>query len=549
MIRTALFTMILICSAAVVGAATFTPTPYFADANVDVLTRTVANQMVGRDLFGTPYATAVVGNVDVYDRFPYIESRFFQIVSDPSWNRLLLGEIGRNPVAYDGSGNAFGAFDAPRGLSSDAFGRVYVADSGNNRVVVLSVVSEFDRIDLVPRFTIDGLSRPYDVAYSDGGTPFDGSDDRLFVANSGRNEVRMYALNGDEASFVDAIGALGSGVARFAGPMAIAVGHHEGVHTADVYVADAHNARLVHLLDAGQALVWAGSVKHDLGPVTALDTDHWGNVYATAPHVGSVAKFTSSLLSVASFSGESNRPRSFHVPFANVTDHRTGEKTRAGQGSGILVEEWDGKGGLRLLNLDVDMKDAAVVKGEGAAFSVTLTDHASVTAEIRDTRSGEVIARHETGVLGSGPHTVQFSAGDYLAPFEPGTYRMTVIAASTYDKGRTSETEMDIAMSSAGGPALPARLTQLGNTPNPFNPTTVIRFSVPSGPNRAYDLKIYDVAGRLVRSLAAGQIGSGVHQETWDGRSDQGGFVGSGIYLYRVKVGPESFTGKMVMVK
>jgi len=35
----------------------------------------------------------------------------------------------------------------------------------------------------------------------------------------------------------------------------------------------------------------------------------------------------------------------------------------------------------------------------------------------------------------------------------------------------------------------------------------------------------------------------------WDGRNDAGGTVGSGIYLYRVKVGPEQMTGKMVLVK
>ena len=151
--------------------------------------------------------------------------------------------------------------------------------------------------------------------------------------------------------------------------------------------------------------------------------------------------------------------------------------------------------------------------------------------------------------MSTGPHTVHFSEGDYVAPFEPGNYRMTIVASSTYDEIRTSETELDVAMTSAGGPALPDRLTRLGNTPNPFNPTTMIRFSVPAGPARPYSLKIYDVAGRLIRSLAAGQIGSGLHQESWDGRSDAGAYVGSGVYLYRVEVGKEHFTGKMVLVK
>ena len=108
MSRTSLIIIsILVLGACTASAGTFTPAPYIAEAQVDVLTKTVANEMVGRDLFGQPYATVVVGNVDVYDRFPYLEAHYFQIVSDPSWSRLLLGEVGRELVAYDGANSSF----------------------------------------------------------------------------------------------------------------------------------------------------------------------------------------------------------------------------------------------------------------------------------------------------------------------------------------------------------------------------------------------------------------------------------------------------------
>ena len=150
MSRTALMISILVLGVAQASAETFKPAPYLAEAEVDVLTKRVANEQFGRDLFGEPYATVVVGNVDVYDRFPYLEARYFQVVSDPAWNRLLLGEIGRGLSAFDGSASSFGGLKTPRGLSTDGRGLVYVADSGNDRVLVFRTVSEFDQIRLEP---------------------------------------------------------------------------------------------------------------------------------------------------------------------------------------------------------------------------------------------------------------------------------------------------------------------------------------------------------------------------------------------------------------
>lgn len=547
--RTALILSIVISVATTSLAGTFTPTPYLTEARVDVLTKAVANQQFGRDLLGAPYATTVVANVDVYDRFPYVEARYFQIVSDPVWDRLLMGEMGRTPLAYTGTSGLFGRLATPRGLSSDERNRVYVADAGNDRVLVFQATSEFDRMTLEPLYAIEGLNDPYDVAYSDGGTPFDAADDRLAVANTGRNEVRLYRLMEREARLVSSIGELGSNVDHFAGPMAIAFGRRNGANTEDIYVSDAHNSRVVRLRDAGESLEWVGAVSHELGLVTSLDTDHWGNLYVTAPQVGKVVKHTSSLVPVATLDSDIKRPRAFHVPFANVTDHRTGVTTRAGQGSGVLVEEWNGEHGFRMLNLGVELTEATFLEEEGGAVRVTLTDHAAVTAEITDPRTGQLIARRSAGVLAAGSQTIAFLPQDYVSAWHEGEYRLNVQATSTYDDTRTSQLTTSIVMKSAGGPPLPDHLTLLGAAPNPFNPTTTIRFLVPSGPTRPYNLRIYDISGRLVRELAEGPIGAGLHIVPWDGRNDRGSFVGSGIYLYRVDVGDAQLTGKMVLVK
>src|SRR5262245_63439458 len=81
-------------------AGTFTPTPIAPAQGVDRMNRSLARALFGKDLFGEPYATVTLSNVDLYDKFPYVESRDFQIVSDPRWNRLVYGERGQSLKAF-----------------------------------------------------------------------------------------------------------------------------------------------------------------------------------------------------------------------------------------------------------------------------------------------------------------------------------------------------------------------------------------------------------------------------------------------------------------
>ncbi|MCP4546973.1 MAG: T9SS type A sorting domain-containing protein [bacterium] len=86
-----------------------------------------------------------------------------------------------------------------------------------------------------------------------------------------------------------------------------------------------------------------------------------------------------------------------------------------------------------------------------------------------------------------------------------------------------------------------------GNWPNPFNPSTVITFSLAE--QGIARLDIFDVTGRLVRELVAGSLPAGDHSATWDGRDDDGYPVASGLYLYRLDTGGAAQTRKMVLAK
>ena len=62
-------------------------------------------------------------------------------------------------------------------------------------------------------------------------------------------------------------------------------------------------------------------------------------------------------------------------------------------------------------------------------------------------------------------------------------------------------------------------------------------------------LTIYDIAGRVVRELVDRVYSVGPHEVVWDGMSDDGAHVGSGIYLYSFKAADRSIGGRMVLLK
>jgi len=82
--------------------------------------------------------------------------------------------------------------------------------------------------------------------------------------------------------------------------------------------------------------------------------------------------------------------------------------------------------------------------------------------------------------------------------------------------------------------------------PNPFNPFTNLSFVLPGAAN--YSLKIYNVAGQLVRAYE-GMGSTGLNVVTWDGRDNAGNSVSSGVYFYKLNAGTFSATQKMVMMK
>ena len=90
-------------------------------------------------------------------------------------------------------------------------------------------------------------------------------------------------------------------------------------------------------------------------------------------------------------------------------------------------------------------------------------------------------------------------------------------------------------------------VTVFPNYPNPFNPSTTIRYALPEA--QVVRVEIYDVEGRLIRSLVNRFESDGMHFVPWQGRDNAGRTVASGIYFVRITGEKQTATRKIVLVK
>ena len=103
-------------------------------------------------------------------------------------------------------------------------------------------------------------------------------------------------------------------------------------------------------------------------------------------------------------------------------------------------------------------------------------------------------------------------------------------------------------------PDIPKDFQLNQNYPNPFNPTTTIRYTVhrPSSVVRSpipTTLKIYNILGQLVKTLVNEPKSTGEYEVVWDGKDEKGNSLSSGIYFYRLAIGEQTETKRMLLLK
>lgn len=155
-----------------------------------------------------------------------------------------------------------------------------------------------------------------------------------------------------------------------------------------------------------------------------------------------------------------------------------------------------------------------------------------------------------------GPHSWLYVVS--AAPDEPATVTVVDPAAMTilhqYDflhfpGSNVSVTNLDPVASAVPGHGSLPSATQLMTSaaPNPFNPQVAISYLLER--DSLVRVEIYDIHGRLVRTLHNGPQSVGEQSVTWDGRDRQGRNMPSGTYLYRVNTGTAAGMGKVTLAK
>lgn len=100
------------------------------------------------------------------------------------------------------------------------------------------------------------------------------------------------------------------------------------------------------------------------------------------------------------------------------------------------------------------------------------------------------------------------------------------------------------------GNIIPQSEILIANYPNPFNPSTLIVFSIPNELTNQYtELKIFDIQGSLIATLVNQKLATGKYVVRWEGKNQNNQNVASGVYIYNIKVGEKIKSGKMNLLK
>ena len=122
----------------------------------------------------------------------------------------------------------------------------------------------------------------------------------------------------------------------------------------------------------------------------------------------------------------------------------------------------------------------------------------------------------------------------------PDAYRDAMLAAHDPRQYVTAVAE-------GPAPTLPRDNELQQSFPNPFNSSTAIRFTI--GKRASAELSVYNAAGQQVATLVMGELPAGRHAVRWDGRDAGGRALGSGLYLYRLRVDGWEATRKLLLLQ
>ena len=142
---------------------------------------------------------------------------------------------------------------------------------------------------------------------------------------------------------------------------------------------------------------------------------------------------------------------------------------------------------------------------------------------------------------------VRLESGEPVADAQVRLFDLTDLRQGAIARALTDGTGyFALPLAALGGRALPARFALGPNYPNPFNPSTIIPYQLAA--SSAVRLEVFNLLGQRIATLVDGERPAGFHTATWHATDGAGRAVGAGVYIYRMTVGAESQTGRMVLI-
>jgi hypothetical protein len=358
--------------------------------------------------------------------------------------------------------------------------------------------------------------------------------------------------------------------------------------------------RGVWQLGNGNILTTNGSGVHELDPVsgTLLRTVVSGvsaqyiNLYVPAqPPANSVVILTAKI-------GGDSQYRSFWVngswdangvydpnwtgPMVELNDNGVGPDAVAGDtyftGSVILSIDntntynwWTGSEddinsfledgvGFDVLSTDTVYADTLIVDGDGGINEWVIAlagDHNGWNNTDDMTRNGTVWEKEVQ--LTAGTYAYKYAVmHQWSAAYGNGgvggagsNYSFNATQNGTYlfefDDSDNSQSVTLVVGIEGGSRQIPDRFDISANYPNPFNPTTTLKYQIPRTSEVA--ITIYNNLGQVVRTLVSKKQEPGYYEAIWNGTNDNGQLLPSGIYIYQIRAGNFVKSGKMILLK
>ena len=142
---------------------------------------------------------------------------------------------------------------------------------------------------------------------------------------------------------------------------------------------------------------------------------------------------------------------------------------------------------------------------------------------------------------------VRLASGEPVADAQVRIFDMTDLRQGAIARALTDGTGyFALPLAALAGRALPARFALGPNYPNPFNPSTIIPYQLAA--SSAVRLEVFNLLGQHLATLVDGERAAGFHTAMWHAVDGAGRAVGAGVYIYRMTVGVESQTGRMVLI-